>query len=118
MREIDQQFGIIESGCNHLVDERSASHKQYTFEQIIWQQVYQIAAGYANCNDADFLRIDSALRLALDKGHQFGAGQSLMSRLENHILGTAAGQKALEAQKQLTMGVDTPCSELSLSRLL
>ena len=26
MREVDQRFGIIESGCNHLVDDRSASH--------------------------------------------------------------------------------------------
>ena len=41
------------------------------------------------------LRIDPAVRLALDKGHQFGAGQSVMSRLENDILGTASGQEAL-----------------------
>ena len=35
MREVDQRFGIIESGCNYLVDERSASHKRHTFEQMI-----------------------------------------------------------------------------------
>ena len=28
---------------------------------------YQIAAGYEDCNDADFLRIDPALRLAIGK---------------------------------------------------
>jgi hypothetical protein len=64
---------------------------------MIRQRVYQIAAGYEGCNDADHLRIDPALRLALDKGHQLGASQSMMSRLENDILGTSSGQEALEA---------------------
>ena len=96
MREVDQRFGIIESGCSPLVDDRSASHKKHTFEQMIRQRVYQIAAGYEDCNDADYLRIDPAMRLALDKGHQFGASQSVMSRLENDILGTIAGREALD----------------------
>ena len=30
MREVDQRFGIIESGCSQLVDNRSASHKKHT----------------------------------------------------------------------------------------
>jgi len=44
-REVDQRFGIIESGCNYLVDERFATHKRHTFEQMIRQRVYKIAAG-------------------------------------------------------------------------
>ncbi|MFC1895610.1 transposase [Thermodesulfobacteriota bacterium] len=60
MREIDQRFGIIESGCSHLVDERADSHKKHTFEQMIRQRVYQMGAGYEDCNDADYLRIDPA----------------------------------------------------------
>jgi len=97
MREVDQRFGIIESGCSHLPDNRSVYHKKHTLEQMIRQRVYQIGAGYEDGNDADYLRIDPALRLALDKGHEYGAGQSAMSRLENNILGTACGQKALDA---------------------
>lgn len=58
MREVDQRFGIIESGCSQLVDNRSASHKKHTFEQMIRQIVYQMAAGYEDCNEADYLRID------------------------------------------------------------
>ena len=96
MREVDQRFGIIESGCNRLVDDRSAFHRKHTFEQMIRQRVYQIAAGYEDCSDADYLRIDPAMRLALDKGHQFGASQSVMSRLENDIFGTIAGREALD----------------------
>ena len=34
IREVDQRFGIIESGCNHLVDDRSTSHMKHRFEQI------------------------------------------------------------------------------------
>jgi hypothetical protein len=97
MREVDQRFGIISSGCRYLVDDRCAAQKRHTFEQMIRQRVYQIAAGYEDCNDANYLRIDPALRLALDKGHQCGASQSVMSRLENDILGTASGQEGLEA---------------------
>ena len=82
MREIDQQFGTIESGCTHLVDKWSTSRKKHTFEQMVRQWVYQIAAGYEDCNDADHLRSDPALRLALNKGYQFGACQSVMSRLD------------------------------------
>jgi hypothetical protein len=95
MREVDQRFGIIESGCSQLVDNRSASHKKHTFEQMIRQRVYQMAAGYEDCNDADYLRIDPAMRLALDKGQQYGASQSVMSRLENDILGTLPDGKLL-----------------------
>ena len=50
--------------------------------QMIRQRVYQIAAGYEDCNDADYLRIDPALRLAIDKDHETGA-QSMLSRLES-----------------------------------
>ena len=73
MREVDQRFGLIENGCKHLVDNRSASHSKHSFEQMIRQRVYQIAAGYEDCNGADYLRIDPAMRLALGKGHRFGA---------------------------------------------
>ncbi|MGD9274799.1 MAG: transposase [Desulfobacterales bacterium] len=76
LREVDQRFDIIQSGSKLLKDTRSISHKTHSFEQMIRQRVYQIAAGYENCDNADLLRIDPALRLALDKGHQSGAGQS------------------------------------------
>jgi hypothetical protein len=63
---------------------------------MVRQRVYQMAAGYEDCNDADFLRIDPALRLALGKDHQTGASQSMLSRLENDVLGNAMGLEALD----------------------
>ena len=95
MCEVDQRFALMSGGCRHLDDDRSASHKKHSLEQMVRQRVYQMAAGYEDCNDADYLRVDPALRLALGKGHESGASQSMLSRLENDILGTAPGQKAL-----------------------
>ena len=55
-----------------------------------------MAAGYEDCNDADFLRVDPALRLSLGKDQKFCAGQSALSRLENDILGNAQGLQTLD----------------------
>jgi len=64
---------------------------------MVRQRVYQITAGYEDCNDTDFLRIDPALRLAIGKDHKVGASQSMLSRLENDVLGNAVGLEALDA---------------------
>jgi hypothetical protein len=97
LRETDERFNIIGpmSGC--LEDRRSPVHTRHSLVQMIRQRVYQIAAGYEDCNDADYLRIDPAIRLAPGKGHKMGASQSMLSRLENEVLGNEAGLKALDA---------------------
>ncbi|MBW1707614.1 MAG: IS1380 family transposase [Deltaproteobacteria bacterium] len=97
LREIDERFGIIDEIAEGLLDSRSPGHTRHSIVQMIRQRVYQMAAGYEDCNDADFLRVDPALRLSLDKGGDFGASQSMLSRLENDILGNAEGLKALDA---------------------
>jgi hypothetical protein len=96
LREIDERFGIIEAMGEALEDNRSPSRTKHSIVQMIRQRVYQIAAGYEDCNDADFLRIDPALRLSLGKDTDLGASQSMLSRLENDILGNADGLKALD----------------------
>ena len=70
-------------------DLRSPAYTKHALVQMVRQRVYQIAAGYEDYNDADFLRIDPALRLALDKDHRFGVSQSMLTRLENDVLGNA-----------------------------
>jgi hypothetical protein len=62
---------------------------------MIRQRIYQIAAGYEDCNDADLLRIDPALRLAIGKRQDAGAGQSILSKVKNGVLGTEEGLGAL-----------------------
>ena len=51
----------------NLLLQHYTSHTQ----QMIRQRVYQIASGYEDCNDADHLRIDPALRLAIGKDEIF-----------------------------------------------
>ncbi len=96
LREIDERFGILGPIESELEDTRSWVHSKHSQVQMARQRVYQIAAGYEDCNDADFLRIDPALRLAIGKGSETGAGQSRLSRLENEVLGTEAGLTVLE----------------------
>jgi len=96
LREIDERFGILAPIERELEDTRSWVHLSHTQLQMVRQRVYQIAAGYEDCNDADFLRIDPALRLAIGKGDKDGASQSRLSTLENEVLGTEAGLQALE----------------------
>ena len=96
LREIDERFGILSPMENELEDARSWVHSKHTLLQMVRQRVYQIAAGYEDCNDVDYLRIDPALRLSIGKGDQAGAGQSRLSRLENEVLGTQAGLQSLE----------------------
>ena len=116
MREVDDRFSIIEPLQNCLEDLRSPTHTKHSLVQMVRQRVYQMAAGYEDCNDADYLRIDPALRLALGKDHQVGAGQSRLSRLENHILGNEAGLQALEAA--LTRSTDTLLKRKNKKRLI
>ncbi len=73
LREMDERFDIIGPMSDCLEDRRSAVHTRHSLIQMIRQRVYQIAAGYEDCNDADHLRIDPALRLAIGKGHKMGA---------------------------------------------
>lgn len=96
MRELDQRHNVIAPMADVLEDTRSTSHTKHSLEQMIRQRVYQMTAGYEDCNDADYLRIDPALRLSLDKGKKPGAGQSALSRLENGYLGNPVGLKALD----------------------
>jgi len=96
LREVDERFGIIGPMEDRIDDFGSPRHTRHTIVQMIRQRVYQIASGYEDCNDADHLRIDPALRLAIGKDHDFGASQSMLSRLENGILGNVSGLNSLD----------------------
>jgi hypothetical protein len=96
LREVDERFDILVPAVSGLHNHRSQSHTRHTLLEMIRQRIYQIAAGYEDCNDADFLRNDPALRLAAGKKWEIVAGQSAMSRLENTVLGNGVGIMVLE----------------------
>jgi hypothetical protein len=89
--EIDERFRIIAPMKDCLEDLRSPAHTKHALIQMVRQRVYQIAAGYEDCNDACYLCFYPALWLALGKDHSLGANQSMLSRLENDVLGNAMG---------------------------
>ena len=101
LREIDERFGITSALEGILQDSRNVSHTQHSCTDLLRQRVYQIAAGYEDCNDANELRKDPALRLALDKNNAYAASQSLLSRFENEILGNRQGLQALDGPPSL-----------------
>jgi len=62
MREIDQRFNILGAAASQIEDPRSARQTDHSSLQLLRQRVYQVAAGYEDCNDADHLKVDPALR--------------------------------------------------------
>jgi len=116
LREIDERFRIIDPMKDCLEDLRTPTHTKHSLVQMVRQRVYQIAAGYEDCNDADFLRIDPALRLAIGKDHQTGASQSMLSRLENDVLGNGMGLEALDGA--LTRATDALLKRKNKKRLI
>src|SRR5271157_3699156 len=73
-------------------------------------------AEWLSYSTADFLRIDPALRLALGKDHCLGASQSMLSRLENDVLGNAMGLEALDGA--LTRVTDALLKRKNKKRLI
>ena len=116
LREIDERFNITTPLGDCLDDPRRASHLRHTYVDLIRQRVYQMAAGYEDCNDANHLRIDPALRLALGKDEEYAASQSMLSRLENEILGNEKGLAALD--ETLQRSIDALLRKKAKSRLI
>ncbi len=100
LREIDERFGITSALEGILQDSRIVSHTRHRWTDLLRQRVYQIAAGYEDCNDANELRRDPALRLALGKNNAYAASQPLLSRFENEVLGNRQGLQALDGLLQ------------------
>ena len=89
MREIDC-FKIIAPMRDCLEELRSSTHSEHLFVSLIRQRIYQIGAGYEDCNDASFLRKDPAPAGFWQRSSGWG-WQSMMWRLKNDILGNGMG---------------------------
>lgn len=67
MRKLDKDLGILADLARRLPDPRSQKLVTHSCEQLLSQQVYQILAGYADCNDAQRLRADPLFQTLLDR---------------------------------------------------
>jgi hypothetical protein len=83
--EADTVLGLTAALAVVLPDLRHRRGR-HTLEELLRQRVYQIAAGYADQNDADTLRHDPLLKLVCGRLPESGpalASQPTLSRLEN-----------------------------------
>ena len=81
IRELDKGLGVLADLAQRLPDPRSQKYVTHTREAILTQQVYQILADYADCNDADSVRADPLFQTLADvsphEDHPLASGSTL-----------------------------------------
>ena len=93
---VDRQLQLTAQMAACLTDLRDPSRISHPLADLLRQRIYQIAQGYPDANDAQSLRADPLLKLAVGRPPSAAslAGQSTFSRLENAA--TAADLERLE----------------------
>jgi Transposase DDE domain group 1 len=85
LSEADSELGLCEAISEHVPEWRKRRGR-HSLESLVRQRVLQIACGYEDQDDADFLREDPLLKLSCGSLPQSGAdlaSQPTLSRLEN-----------------------------------
>lgn len=85
---VDQALGLTAQMAALLGDSRQAGKVRHSLHDLFRQRIYQIAAGYEDCNDADRLRYDPILKVAagrLPESDAALASQPTLSRWENSV---------------------------------
>jgi hypothetical protein len=86
--EVDRALGLTAQMAAVLDDSRQAGKIHHSVHDLLRQRIYQIAAGYEDCNDADRLRHDPVLKVAAERLPETGAdlaSQPTLSRFENSV---------------------------------
>lgn len=85
LARLDSELGLCENLAAAIPEWRRGSSR-HSLEELVRQRVLQIASGYEDQNDADYLRADPLFKLACGRLPQTGqdlASQPTLSRLEN-----------------------------------
>lgn len=91
LRELDSQLNLLSSVSNCIHDERDQRYIDHSVKELLTQRVFQIAAGYEDCNDCNDLREDMIFKMCAGRLPQSDndlASQPTMSRLENTVTKT------------------------------
>jgi Transposase DDE domain group 1 len=67
LRGIDRQMGLTERLAAAIKDKRPQSYIDHRLRDLLAQRIYQIAAGYADANDAKSLRRDPLFKLGVER---------------------------------------------------
>jgi len=90
LSDVDLGEGLTESISACVRDKRDKRYSRHDLLELIRQRLYQISAGYEDCNDSDSLRSDPALKTAVGRCPESAsdlASQPTFSRLENAMDG-------------------------------
>ena len=84
---MDDRLGLSARLAALLPEERDPRNVRHDRREQLRQRLYQIALGYADCNDADRLRQDPVLKSVCDRPPQAEglSSQPTLSRLENAV---------------------------------
>jgi hypothetical protein len=91
LRELDSKLSLLSSASNCIHDERDHHYIDHSVKELLTQGVFQIAAGYEDCNDCNDLREDMIFKMCagrLPQSENDLASQPTMSRLENSVIKT------------------------------
>lgn len=83
LRQFDEQLALTKKVGGLFNDWRRSGFIEHDTDQMLCQRIYQIAAGYQDCDDADRLRNDPTFQAIVGKTDPL-ASQPTLSRLENH----------------------------------
>jgi Transposase DDE domain group 1 len=88
LAHLDRRLRLTQRVAACLHDPRLPERVQHPLLDLVRQRVYQIAAGYEDCNDATPLRRDPALKVAVGRcplSDADLASQPTLSRLEGYV---------------------------------
>lgn len=85
--QIESQLKLVQLFSSCIDDPRNPELILHTQQELIQQRIFQICAGYEDCNDSNILRSDEALKVSCGRspGDVDLGSQSTVSRLENRI---------------------------------
>jgi hypothetical protein len=83
LRQFDAQLALTKRLCGLCNEWRNPMFIEHHSHEMLCQRIYQIAAGYEDCDDADTLRHDPTFQTIIGKADPL-ASQPTLSRLENH----------------------------------
>jgi hypothetical protein len=97
LRQFDAQLALTQRLSGLFNDRRNPLFIEHHAPEMLCQRIYQIAAGYEDCNDADTLRHDPTLQTIVGKFDPL-ASQPTLSRLENQ-----ADEQTIERLGELSL---------------
>jgi hypothetical protein len=103
LAEIERRLGIAERLARCIEDPRASDRVQHGLAEMIRFRALLIAAGYADANDCDALRVDPVFKMAIGRLPESGAdlcSQPTMCRLEN-LPGPIALKRMMAAMIEL-----------------